>query len=995
MNLAGGLTLGVATAYLNLDTSGFIDGMTYAESAMSSFESKSSSMGDNLIGVGSTIQSIGSTLTKTVTVPTIAAGTAVVKTGSDFEYAMSQVKKVVKSSSDFSEEKFADLTAAARKMGRDTTFTATEAANALEYMGMAGWSIEDMLNGLGPVLNLAIAGNLDLARTSDIVTDALTAFGLSAEDTGHFTDILSMASMRSNTNVNMLGESFKYVAPVAGGFKFTAEDTALALGLMANAGIKSSQAGTSLRSVMTNLAKGTGEAGMAIEELGIDIRDAEGNTRSWRSIMDELREKLGGASESSVQLEADIAELDAQFMAGEITQEEYEAGVESLTQAALNGGDAEKVRLAAMLAGKTGMSGLLAIINASQEDYDELAYAIDHCTNSTTGYSATQEAAAIAQDNFQSEVKILISKLSDLAISIFELVKGPLEKLIEKAGKVVDWLNDLDDSTKENIIQFILAAAALGPVLEGFGKIVKTVGTVIKVFGFLKSGIGLVARVLGFGGAAGAAEGAAGIGLAGAIKAAGAAIVEFVGGALAALAASPAAIVVAIVAAVAAIVTILVVLYNKCEGFRDGVNKIGAAIVDFFKNIPENLAKIGDWIGEKLSKLIETLGEWKNKLFEKAIEIGSKFLDGIMDTISGIVDVFTKIFNTILTIVGNFIKDIIKVADGVTEFVLKIAGIIAELPGKIAGFLGDIISKVVSWGADLISKGVDAVAKFVTKVVEKLAELLRGFVQVFNDVVTGIVNWGANILSKGVEVARNFLQGIVDIIRNLPGGVGEHLADTLSRVIDWGANFLQNGITAVSEFLKNIVGGLSGIGNSIADCLQGGVTAVVNWGSSIVKSAVNAAVSLVNGFINGISKIATGISQLGTKIVSSLTTIAKSLFKKGQEMVENIINGIKSMASKAANAFKSILNGGDNNEQTTVNNPRAVGIDYVPYNGYGAQLHEGEMVLTKEEAERYRKGISGNGNSGDTFVFNSPKAIDEREAARLFKQTQRQLKLGF
>ena len=210
-------------------------------------------MGKTLENVGGKMTAVGSSLTRNVTAPIVAIGTAAVKTTADFDASMSQVAAV----SGATGKDFDDLREKAREMGAKTKFSASEAADAMNYMAMAGWKTGDMLDGIEGIMNLAAASGEDLATTSDIVTDVLTAFGMSAEDSGHFADVLASASSNANTNVSMLSESFKYAAPVAGALGMSAEDTSIALGLMANAGIKASQSGTSLRTGLTNLAKPT------------------------------------------------------------------------------------------------------------------------------------------------------------------------------------------------------------------------------------------------------------------------------------------------------------------------------------------------------------------------------------------------------------------------------------------------------------------------------------------------------------------------------------------------------------------------------------------------------------------------------------------------------------------------------------------------------------------------------------------------------------------
>lgn len=261
----------------------------------------------------------------------------------DFESMMSQVKAI----SGATGQAFDDLTAKAQEMGATTKFTATESAEAFNYMAMAGWKPQQMIDGISGIMSLAAASGEDLGTTSDIVTDALTAFGLSAGDSGHFADVLAQASANANTNVSMLGESFKYVAPVAGAMNYSVEDTSLALGLMANASIKGSMAGTALKTFLANMAAPTDSMAEAMDKYGISLTDSEGNMKSLRGVIDNLRGSLGGLSET------------------------------------------EQTAAASTIFGKEAMAGMLAIINASEEDYNKLSTAIDNSKDAAEGMADT------------------------------------------------------------------------------------------------------------------------------------------------------------------------------------------------------------------------------------------------------------------------------------------------------------------------------------------------------------------------------------------------------------------------------------------------------------------------------------------------------------------------------------------------------------------------------------------------------------------------------
>ena len=338
---------------------------------------------------------------KGITVAAGAAGTAItamagyaVKVGSDFEAGMSKVSAISGAAgADF--EKLSDK---AKEMGAKTKFSATEAASAFEYMAMAGWKTEDMLSGIEGVMDLAAASGESLAVTSDIVTDALTAFGMSAKESGHFADVLAAASSNANTNVSMMGETFKYVAPVAGALGFSAEDTAVAIGLMANSGIKAGQAGTSLRSIMTRLAKPTDDVAIAMEELGISITDSDGSMKSLNEVMGDLRSGFAGLSE------------------------------------------AEKTNMAATIGGQEAMSGLLAIVNASDGDFRKLQTSIYSCDGAAKGMAETM------QNNLKGSLTILGSAAEGFGIKVYEKMQVPLRKAVDAGTEGVNRLSKAFDS---------------------------------------------------------------------------------------------------------------------------------------------------------------------------------------------------------------------------------------------------------------------------------------------------------------------------------------------------------------------------------------------------------------------------------------------------------------------------------------------------------------------------------------------------------------------
>lgn len=381
-----------------LDGSGLKKNIDDINGTAKSGFSKFSEIGKNALSVFA-----GNVLTEVVSQAKNAAG-AVLEIGTAFEMGMSTVQAISGATGD----ELAALTDKAKEMGANTKFSATEAAEAMQYMAMAGWKTDDMLNSIEGIMNLAAASGEDLATTSDIVTDALTAFGLTAQDSAHFADILAQASSNANTNVSMMGETFKYVAPVAGAMGYSTEDVATAVGLMANSGIKASQAGTSLRTMLSRMAKPTKEVQAAMDALGISLTDSDGNMKSFHEVMGDLRAGFGGLSE------------------------------------------AESITMATMLGGQEAMSGLLAIVNASDADYQKLTDSISACDGAAASMADTM------QNNLEGQFTILGSTAQGLALEVYDSIKEPMTD-ITKLG--IDAVSNLTDGFKTGGVMGMIEAA--------------------------------------------------------------------------------------------------------------------------------------------------------------------------------------------------------------------------------------------------------------------------------------------------------------------------------------------------------------------------------------------------------------------------------------------------------------------------------------------------------------------------------------------------------
>lgn len=390
------------------------------EEAQNASKSSSEQSVQHWEGAGSKIKSILSTIATAAGAGAVAAGTAAINAGKSFEAGMSEVQAI----SGASGKDLEALTDKAKEMGATTKFSATQASEGLKYMAMAGWNSQQMISGLPGVMNLAASSGEDLGTVSDIVTDALTAMGLKASDSAHFADVLATAASSSNTNVAMMGETFKYAAPLAGTLGYNVEDLSQAIGLMANAGIKGSQSGTSLRSILTRLASPPSDAAKAMEKYGITLKNSDGSMKSLMEVMENMRDSLQGLPKD------------------------------------------EKAAAASAIGGQEAMSGLLAIVDASESNFDTLANAIDNASG------AAQEQADVINDNLQGALYELGSAAESAGIELYDNIKNPLKKVVKSAAIEI---RSLSTTIKDNGIEAIIPEETITTV-KNLGTTAKAVG---------------------------------------------------------------------------------------------------------------------------------------------------------------------------------------------------------------------------------------------------------------------------------------------------------------------------------------------------------------------------------------------------------------------------------------------------------------------------------------------------------------------------------------
>ena len=957
------VNIGSAVAYLELDTSKFSKGFKTAYNDLKVFSDKSATAGNKLRGLSSTFDSVGKSLTKTVTVPLVGIGTAAVKTAAQFDSHMSEVKAI----SGATGEQFTQLRNKAIEMGAKTKYSASESAQAFKYMAMAGWDTKDMLNGISGVMNLAAASGEDLASVSDIVTDAMTAFGLSADGTTkvikngltvevsnatQFADVLAQASRKSNTNVAMMGETFKYVAPVAGALGYSVEDTAVAIGLMANSGIKASQAGTTLRTLLTNLAKPTDTMQSAMDYLGISLETTDGKMKSFSEVMQDLRKSFGQCKMPMDTFKKKLAEIEKQHESGEITEKKYNAAVEDLTKKAYGAEGALKANLAASLAGAQGMSGLLAIVNATDEDFQNLTDSINNCDG------VSQDMADTMNDNLNGAVTLLKSAIESALISIGDRFTPVIRKLAENITGLVEKFNGLSDEQKDQIVKWGLIVAAIGPSLVIFSSVTKLLANVADGFKLTKVALFGFEKVL--------KQGTSELVLGGSL-------LRSVGQAFSFLISKINPVVVVITLLVASFAT----LWKTNEEFRNKVIGIWEQVKGKFQEFSDAITEKINALGFNFKDITDVIkGAWEGFANVIASPIITNALQRIADTFGNVLDFILGAVDTILGLfTGNHeqfisgIKEMLSaISNAILDGVKNIGSLVGELLANVLELFGfdkaadavrtfftetfpkaiegakDKIKSAISNSIDAIlefsngvtenfHKAVDGLKDFASNVkefwTEKVPDAFRSGKDKVVEVVTGIKDkikegftgaldaikqFGINVktfftqtipeafVSFVTETVPNFIQSVVTFFETLPEKVGFAIGQFLGKLYVFGSDMISWAAEAIPSLIDSIVTFFTELPGKIWTWLQNTIEKIKTWGAAMKDAAVmfaqNTIDSVVNWFMQLPGKIWTWLQNVITKINVWGSNMLSSAKTSTQNMVNTAVTIISQLPGK-------------------------------------------------------------------------------------------------
>ena len=740
----------------------------------------------------------------------IGFGKDVISTTQSFSDSM----KKVQSLSGASGQELQKLNDTALKYGSTTAWTSSQVADAMGYMALAGFNTKQIMSALPGTLGLASASGTDLARASDILTDALTAFGYKAKDATKFADVLSTTQAKSNTTVDALGEAFKYAGTVAGTYKYKVEDVATALGLMANAGVKGTMAGTAFSSIISRLGTNTSHARDTLEKLGVQFFNADGTARDLGLVLTELADKT---KNMTVEQKANIAKT---------------------------------------IAGQEAQKGLLAILNQGSGAYKDLQQQLLNCGGTASDMSKNMESGiGGAIRTVQSAIEgfkitlgqkfepYLTKALQQIAQFVTEKAVPSIDTFIDKISKMKDWFSKNSETIKDvisviGVLTSAIIAFKAGAMIQSVVQSFQSAQVALSLFkletqgasiaqGLLNGQLTLGQTIVGLlTGKITLAELATGL------WAKGQAVLNAV------MSANPIALV---VMAIGALIAIFVVAYNKSETFRNAVDTLWSKITEFG------------------SKLVE----WAKGVPDAIITAFNTITDFVKNNWQGIlvfiVNPFVGAFKLLYdncegfrNFVDNFVKNVKTVFKNGIDAIVKF---FSQSPQQIGYHIGLALGKVAKWAVDMANKAKEAGKNFVNNVINFIKNLPSNIATWFTNTITKVTTWSTNMANKAMQAGKTFVTNVINFVKNLPSNVATWLTNTINKLITFANNVGTKATQAGKNIFNNIVNAvktlpskIASIGSDIVKGLWNGITGAGDW----LKDKVTGFCSgIVDGFKAG------------------------------------------------------------------------------------------------------------------------------------------------
>jgi len=779
---------------------------------------KMGEVGGKLENVGNKITNVGKKV-MVVSTAVAAAGGAAVKTAADFESSMSQVQATMgitsKSMSTLNGKSVNTMDALkklAKEMGSKTAFSASQCAEALNYLALAGYDTQEMADTLPTVLNLAAAGNLDLAKASDMVTDAMSALGMKTKDANKMVDQMAKTASSTNTSVGQLGEGILTIGATAKTVKGGTAELNTALGILANNGIKGAEGGTHLRNVILSLQNPTDKAAKTMDSLGVSVFDSQGNMRSLNDILGDLNKSMAG-----------------------MTSE-------------------EKANIISKIFNKTDLSSVNALLANTGSTWDDLQTSIENSGG------AAQKMADTQLDNLSGQLTILKSAVEGFAISIGEALMPTIKNIVAKLQSFVNWLNSLDEGTRQVIVKIGLFVAALGPALVIIGTMISKVGIAMQAFS--KLGLKITSLVANAGGLSG--------------------VMSKVGTAIMGI--NP--VVLLIIAAVALLVGAFVHLWKTNEQFRNNVTAIWNRVKDIFSQFANGIVERLNALGfnfKSITDVIKTV--WDNLCkFLAPVFIGvftqiANILEGVLGVITGIFDVFIGLFTGnwsqawngvkgIFTSIWNFIKNTF------TNYINAIKGV-ADV---VLGWFG------TNWNT--VWNNIKTI----------FVNIWTGISTFFTTIWTGI----KNVVQTAIMFIGSLFSAAFQIITLPFRLIWENCKGIIITVFTAIKSKISTVMKAVASVIKTVLNTIKTVFSTVWNAIKTVVSTVVNAIKTVVVTVFNVIKSTATTVWNAIKKAV-------TTPVNAIKSTVSSVFNAVKSTVSSVFNAIKSTATTVWNGIKTAI----------------------------------------------------------------------------------------
>ena len=925
-----GVDLGSIVAHLKLEMNDFNSNLNKAKDAIDSTSK-------NFRGVeeaGKKFSSVGKFLTAGVTTPVVAIGSSVVKTQAQFQDAMAKVQAL----SGASGKELTLLENTAKKMGSTTVFSASECADALGYMALAGWDANQSSSALPGVLNLAAASSMGLADASDMVTDYLSAFGMKASDAGKMADMLAYAQANSNTTTQQLGEAFKNCSVNAKGMGQDMYTTTALLGALSNQGLKGSEAGTALNAVFRDMTNHMENGQIQIGKTNVALVDSHGNFRDMKDIIADVNKATDGMSESEKQ-----AALSTVFTADSIKA----MGI------LLNTG-ADEIR---------GFDGEL------------------RNSKGTAG-----EMANTMNNTLSGALKGLSSAWEGLKLNLID-TNGPLTTLIQKLTELVRWFDGLSPSVKQTITVIALLVAAIGPVLMVLGKFMSSISAI-------KGGITILSSI--FSAVSGVIGGIFSTVITGIYVFITDTLIPGFSALWGIMLAHP---IVAIVAAIAALVAGFVYAWNNIDGFKEfwinlweqvkqkffecvdliksKLQEWGSNLTTFFtQTLPNAWNSMLNWfqqlpgkISQWLQNVISNVSNWVKDMGSKAKEAGKTFLDNAINFIKNLPEKIAYWLAFAVTKAALWVVNMANKAKEMgTKFINNAVNAIKQLPGKIQTWLTNTINKVTTWVTNMVNKAKQMGTKFLNNVVNAIKQLPGKIQTWLTNTINKVTTWVTNMANKAKTAGQQFLNNVSNMIKQVPGKVQSFLTQTISRVTSFVSQMASKARKAGQQFASNIKSALTSLPGQMASIGRNIIQGLINGIGNAAGALYNKMQSIAKSALDG-AKAALGIKSPSRKFRDEV----------GKWIPEGIAVGINANADSVMQSMENLSNG----LVTSISLDDINKSVNIPTFGTNMNNSSNELALLYQLKEAI-KGIKENEGTGDINItlnidkFNNQRSQDVR-----------------